>query len=60
MNDYDILEIIKAVIERKEADGCRLCAYEDTPEWELPCSKCSRNCKDYWRHRTEPNIQPEG
>ncbi len=49
MPDYDILEIIKAVIERKEADGCMGCAFDDREEWEEPCSKCCRNCKDYWR-----------
>lgn len=31
------------------ADGCKGCAFEDTYEWELPCTKCQRNCKDYWR-----------
>lgn len=32
------------------ADGCQGCAFElDVEEWELPCVKCKRNCKDYWR-----------
>ena len=49
MTDYDVLKVIKAVIEQAMADGCSMCAYYDKEEWELPCSKCKRNCKDYWR-----------
>lgn len=31
------------------ADGCSGCAFESAEEWEMPCRKCKRNCKDYWR-----------
>ena len=31
------------------ADGCSGCAFYDKEEWEMPCRKCKRNCKDYWR-----------
>jgi hypothetical protein len=29
--------------------GCDGCAFEDVEEWEMPCAKCMRNCKDYYR-----------
>ena len=32
-----------------ESLGCNGCAFEDVEEWEMPCAKCSRACKDYWR-----------
>ncbi len=34
---------------KENADGCVGCAFEDTESWQLPCSACMRNCKDYWR-----------
>lgn len=34
---------------KQNADGCQGCAFEHVEEWELPCSKCKRNMKDYWR-----------
>lgn len=34
---------------KENADGCTGCAFESMNEWELPCTKCKRNCKDYWR-----------
>ena len=48
-------EAIKTAIkalERTYADGCRGCAFGDVGEWELPCTKCKRNSKDYWRAKT--------
>lgn len=30
---------------------CTGCAFEDVNEWEMPCSKCKRACKDYWRKK---------
>lgn len=43
--------ISKAIeeLEQQEADGCNGCAFADTEEWEMPCQKCRRACKDYWR-----------
>ncbi len=35
--------------ELSEADGCAGCAFAGTVEWEMPCRKCCRNSKDYWR-----------
>lgn len=35
--------------KKEEADGCQGCAYIDVEEWEMPCRKCQRACKDYWR-----------
>ena len=31
--------------------GCIGCAFEDVEEWEMPCAKCKRGCKDYWRKK---------
>ena len=31
--------------------GCEHCAFEDVEEWELPCCKCKRGCKDYYRYK---------
>lgn len=35
--------------EKMNADGCEGCAFDTVNEWEMPCAKCKRNCKDYWR-----------
>lgn len=60
-NDFDNDEIekpldaIRMAIEAlekqilNEADGCTGCAFESYEEWEMPCKKCKRNSKDYWR-----------
>lgn len=37
------------IIEQCNADGCDGCAFADIEEWEEPCRRCARNCKDYWR-----------
>lgn len=29
--------------------GCDGCTFEDVEEWEMPCLKCKRNCKDYYK-----------
>ena len=31
--------------------GCNGCTFEDVDEWEMPCAKCKRACKDYWRKK---------
>lgn len=40
---------LKKVLDAYLADGCSECAYASVDEWELPCRKCKRNSKDYWR-----------
>ena len=35
--------------KKEDADGCSGCAFTDAEEWEMPCAKCRRACKDYWR-----------
>lgn len=40
------------------ADGCSGCAFEDVEEWEMPCTKCSRNCKDYYRTKEGSDKLP--
>ena len=41
--------ILAEAQQKQEADGCQGCAFVATEEWEMPCVKCKRNCKDYWR-----------
>lgn len=50
MTKEEILQILEAIIDRDKADGCKLCAYQNKDEWEMPCVDCKRNHKDYWRH----------
>ena len=42
-----------AVTMKENADGCRGCAFESISEWEMPCTKCKRNSKDYWRAKVD-------
>ena len=42
---------LRKVLDAYLADGCCGCAFEDVAEWEMPCQKCKRNCKDFWRAR---------
>ena len=41
--------ILDIALEQFRADGCKGCAFIDVEEWEEPCRRCRRNCKDYWR-----------
>lgn len=34
---------------KQEADGCVGCTFASVEEWEMPCVRCKRGCKDYWR-----------
>ena len=43
------IEAITLTDAREKADGCMSCEFCDTEEWEMPCAKCKRNCRDYWR-----------
>lgn len=36
-------------LEQSKADGCNGCKYISKDEYEEPCLRCKRNCKDYWR-----------
>lgn len=47
---------LKNVLAAYLADGCSGCAFEHVKEWEMPCMKCKRNCKDYWRKPNESNV----
>ena len=40
---------VDAIVMKENADGCAGCAFEAVESWKMPCEKCSRNCKDYWR-----------
>lgn len=43
------IEELKKVLDAYLADDCQGCAFYEKEEWEMPCRKCRRNCKDYWR-----------
>lgn len=47
----ELNEMVQAWIDRQDADGCGGCAFQDVKEWEMPCSKCKRNAKDYWTRK---------
>ena len=47
--DAEALKEAIAALEREDADGCEGCAFTDVEEWEMPCRKCRRANKDYWR-----------
>lgn len=53
MTDFDLLKVIRAITEQSEADGCKLCAFGEKEEWEMPCVKCKRACRDYWRRKKD-------
>lgn len=40
---------VDARVMKQDADGCAGCAFEDVESWQMPCERCARNCKDYWR-----------
>jgi hypothetical protein len=42
-------DLLAEAEKREEADGCQGCEFTDVEEWEMPCAKCKRACKDYWR-----------
>lgn len=48
-----ITQAIRIIHEQNGADGCRHCAYAGFDEWQMPCSKCKRNAKDYWKYDGE-------
>lgn len=43
------IEVLRKVLEAYTSEGCTDCVFEDKEEWELPCCKCSKICKNYWR-----------
>ena len=47
--DIVLNEVVLNEAQKKLADGCTCCAFFDVEEWEMPCAKCKRNSKDYWR-----------
>ena len=40
---------VDAMMMKENADGCCGCTFEDVNSWEMPCARCKRNSKDYWR-----------
>lgn len=49
MTNEEIIRILDTILEQTKADGCKGCAFIKTDEWEEPCRRCKRNCKDYWK-----------
>lgn len=47
--DIEALGNAIKILEIQRADGCTGCAFVNVEEWEMPCAKCKRGCKDYWR-----------
>ena len=39
----------QAFAMKENSDGCKGCAFEQVESWQLPCDRCKRNSKDYWR-----------
>lgn len=44
-----IIGRVDARVMKENADGCCGCAFEMTESWQMPCDRCQRNSKDYWR-----------
>ena len=53
----ELINLVQAWIDRQEADGCEGCAFVDIDEWEMPCKKCKRNNKDYYRRAESEEEQ---
>mgnify|MGYP007080089686 CR=1 FL=1 len=47
--DIEALDMAIKALDRQNADGCTGCAFANVEEWEMPCVRCKRGCKDYWR-----------
>lgn len=47
--DIEALDMAIKALDRQNADGCSGCAFVNVEEWEMPCVRCKRGCKDYWR-----------
>ena len=54
-----IFERLLTLTESKTDRCCGDCAYWEREEWEEPCKRCKRNCKDYWR-KSENKAESEG
>lgn len=39
--------------ERRDADGCEGCTYQDREPWETPCLICKRNTMDLFERRAD-------
>lgn len=48
-----LIAALDEALEQAKADGCWKCGFAEKEEWELPCSRCKRGCKDYWRPARE-------
>ena len=46
---YPSIKALEKQLMKEDADGCVGCAFIDVEEWEMPCAKCKRNSKDFWR-----------
>ena len=42
-------EIRRLPSATRQTDSCENCVFIKTEEWEMPCAKCRRMCRDYWR-----------
>ena len=46
--DIEALDMAIKALDRQNADGCTGCTFANVEEWEMPCVRCKRGCKDYW------------
>lgn len=44
------IEELRKILEVYLVDGCSGCIYEEMAEWNMPCQKCRRNTKDYYKN----------
>lgn len=49
--DKGVKDTEKVYIQKER--GCTGCAFESMEEWEMPCAKCKRKMKDYWRGKLD-------
>ena len=45
----ELTNLVRAWIDAQKADACMGCVYLGQEDWKMPCAKCSRACKDYWK-----------
>ena len=47
---------LRKVLDAYLADRCEDCEFYDVDSWKMPCKRCRRNNRDYWRARNESSA----
>lgn len=42
---------VDARVMKENVVGCTGCAFERVELWEMPCRRCKRISRDYWREK---------